>query len=374
MLAKLNNFMENKKKYLGVYLILITFVLVVLGCIFVYSSSCIKGLLEDGDANVYFKKQAILAVIGLLSIIPMFSVSSKFYKKFFPFIYGGVLFLLILVHFIGVGANQVGAQSWIRFAGIGIQPSELAKITIVMTFAYFLEQKAFNFKKNPYKAIVSIGLIVLPIALVIMEPDLGSVCIMAAGLVGMLFFTSIPLKFFVIMGASGAAFLSMFMTFAGYRMNRIEAWLHPFNDPQGISYQIIQSFYAIANGGLFGQGIGNSKQKFLWLPEQHTDFIFSIYAEETGFIGVVILIGLILSMFVTILYMSKFKDNVFKKFTIVGLGFIIAFQSFLNIMVVTGLFPVTGVTLPFISSGGTSLVISCIMIGIIVSLYCEQDD
>ena len=206
-----------------------------------------------------------------------------------------------------------------------------------------------------------------------MEPDLGSASIMSAGLVGMLFFTRIPLKFFVVMGASGAAFLSMFMTFAGYRMARIEAWLDPFKDPQGISYQIVQSFYAIANGGILGQGIGGSKQKFLWLPEQHTDFIFSIYCEETGFIGAVILIGLIVSMFVVILYMSKFKENVFAKFTIVGLGFIIAFQSFLNIMVVTGLFPVTGVTLPFMSYGGTSLVISCIMIGVILSLYCERD-
>lgn len=373
MLKKFDNFMEKHKKDLGLYLLVLTFLLISIGCIFVYSSSSIKALVDSNDVNLFFRKQLIFAVLGILIIIPIFSLGSKFYKKFFPFMYGGVLFLLVLVHFIGTGADEVGAQSWIRFAGIGIQPSELAKIMIVITFAYFLEQGAFDFKANLHKALISVGLTILPIVLVIMEPDLGSVAIMSAGLVGMLFFTRIPLKFFVVMGASGAAFLSMFMTFAGYRMARIEAWLDPFKDPQGISYQIVQSFYAIANGGILGQGIGGSKQKFLWLPEQHTDFIFSIYCEETGFIGAVILIGLIVSMFVVILYMSKFKENVFAKFTIVGLGFIIAFQSFLNIMVVTGLFPVTGVTLPFMSYGGTSLVISCIMIGVILSLYCEKD-
>lgn len=373
MFQKLDDFMERKQKDLGLYLLIVTFLLVAIGTIFVYSSSSIQALIKLDDMNYYFSKQLMFAILGILSIIPIFSLGSKFYKKFFKYIYGGILFLLILVHFIGTGGSQWGAQSWIRFGGIGLQPSELGKILVVMTFAYFLEQKAFDFRRNPYKAIVSLGLVILPIALVLLEPDLGSVCIMAAGLVGMLFFTKIPLQFFIIMGGAGAAFLSMFMTFAGYRMARIHAWLDPFADPQGISYQIVQSFYAIANGGLFGQGIGESKQKYLWLPEGHTDFIFSIICEETGFIGATVLLLLILSMFVIIIYMSKFKKNIFCKFTIVGLGFLIAFQSFLNIMVTTGLFPVTGVTLPFISYGGTSLIISCSMIGIILSLYGEHD-
>lgn len=371
MFNKLDSFMEKRKKDLGLYLLILTFLLVAIGCIFVYSASSIQALVKNDNVNYYFIKQLTFAIIGILSIVPIFALGSNFYKKYFPFLYGGVLILLILVHFIGTGGSEWGAKSWIRFAGVGIQPSELAKIMVVMTFAYFLEQKAFNFKEDLYKALFAIFLIGLPMVLVLLEPDLGSVAITAAGVVGMLFFTDIPLKFFVILGASGAAFLSMFMKFAAYRMNRIAAWLDPFADPQGISYQIVQSFYAIANGGLLGQGIGNSKQKFLWLPEGHTDFIYAIFTEETGFIGAAGLILLFVAFFVIIMYMGKFKENIFEKFTIIGLGFIITFQAFLNIMVVIGLFPVTGITLPFISYGGTSLVVSCSMIGVILSLYFD---
>lgn len=371
MFNKLDSFMEKHKKDLGLYLLILTFLLVAIGCIFVYSSSSIQALVNKDNVNYYFSKQLLFAVIGILSIIPIFAFTSNFYKKYFKYLYSGVLLLLIAVHFIGTGSSQWGAKSWIRFGGIGIQPSELGKIMVVMSFAYFLEQDAFDFKNNIYNAIVSLFLVLLPIGLVMLEPDLGSVAITSAGLVGMLFFTRIPLKFFVILGASGAAFLSMFMKFAAYRMARIEAWLDPFKDPQGISYQIVQSFYAIANGGLFGQGIGGSKQKFLWLPEGHTDFIYAVFTEETGFIGASILLFMFFAFFVITMYMAKFKQNTFEKFTIIGLGFIITFQAFLNIMVVIGLFPVTGITLPFISYGGTSLVISCAMVGIILSLYFE---
>lgn len=371
MFNKLDSFMEKRKKDLGLYLLILTFLLVAIGCIFVYSSSSIQALTKKDNVNYYFLKQCFFAVVGIFAIVPIFSLTSEFYKKYFKYLYGAVLLLLVAVHFVGTGSSQWGAKSWIRFAGIGIQPSELGKIMVVMTFAYFLEQKAFDFKKDMNKALISSFLVVLPMILVMFEPDLGSVAITAAGLVGMLFFTEIPLKFFVILGTSGAAFLSMFMKFAAYRMARIEAWLDPFKDPQGISYQIVQSFYAISNGGLIGQGIGNSKQKFLWLPEGHTDFIYAVFTEETGFLGASILILMFLAFFIITMYMGKFKENIFEKFTIIGLGFIITFQAFLNIMVVVGLFPVTGITLPFISYGGTSLVISCIMIGIILSLYFE---
>lgn len=371
MFNKLDSFMERHKKDLGLYLLILTFLLVAIGCIFVYSSSSIQALVKNDDINYYFGKQLMFAILGIVCIVPIFGLGSHFYKKYFPFLYGGVLALLIAVHFIGTGGSEWGAKSWIRFGGIGIQPSELAKIMVVMTFAYFLEQKAFNFKENIYKAFFALFLIGLPIALVLLEPDLGSVAITATGIVGMLFFTDIPLKFFVVLGASGAGFLAMFMKFAAYRMNRIAAWLDPFSDPQGISYQIVQSFYAIANGGLFGQGIGESKQKFLWLPEGHTDFIYAIISEETGLIGSALLVLMFFAFFVIVMYMGKFKENIFEKFTIIGLGFIITFQAFLNIMVVTGLFPVTGITLPFISYGGTSLVISCAMVGVILSLYFD---
>lgn len=368
---KFDDFMTSREKKLGYYLLIITIILIATGCVFVYSSSSINAYIYENNINYYFSKQAIFAVIGLCAMASACFCTVYFYKKFFYFIYGAVISLLVLVHFVGIGGDQVGATSWIRIGGFGLQPSELGKIAGVMAFAYFLEKKAFDYKKDIKMTIFALFLTVLPIVLVLMEPDLGSVAVMATGLVAVLFFTEIPLKFFVLLGLTGAAGLSVFMTFAGYRMARIEAFLHPFDDPLGISYQIVQSFYAIANGGVFGQGIGGSKQKFMWLPEQHTDFIYAIITEELGFVGATLIVLLFLSLLVVVIYMGLSKKQLFQRYVIIGLGTMLVFQAFLNIMVVTGLFPVTGITLPFISYGGSSMISSCLTIGIIFSLYYD---
>ena len=366
-----NDFMLSRDKKLGHYLLVITLILVTLGCVFVYSSSSINAHVEYGNINYYFSKQAIFAVIGLIGMAIASFCTVYFYKKFFYVIYFGVIALLILVHLVGIGGDQVGATSWIRIGGFGLQPSELGKIIGVMAFAYFIDKDAFDYKKDIKKTIFAIFLILLPITLVLAEPDLGSAAVMATGLVAVLFFTNVPLKYFVILGGCGVAGLSMFMTFAGYRMARIEAFLDPFKDPLGISYQIVQSFYAIANGGIFGQGLGGSKQKYMWLPEQHTDFIYAIITEEIGWIGATLIVLLFLALLVVIIYMGISKKGAFQKFTILGLGVMIVFQALLNIMVVTGLFPVTGITLPFMSYGGSSMISSCLTIGIILSLFYD---
>lgn len=371
MFNKFNDFMVSRESKLGYYLLIITLTLIAIGCVFVYSSSSINAYIYENDVNFYFSKQAIFSILGLLAMGFACFCTVHFYKKFFYIIYSGVILLLVAVHFVGIGGDQVGATSWIRIGSFGLQPSEFGKIVGVMAFAYFLEKNAFDYKKDLQTTLFAIFLVLLPITLVLMEPDLGSSAVMAVGIVSVLFFTDIPLKFFVMLGGAGAVGLSLLMTFAGYRMARIEAWLDPFKDPLGISYQIVQSFYAIANGGIFGQGLGNSKQKFMWLPEQHTDFIFAIISEELGWLGATVLVLLFLALFVVILYMGLSKKETFQKFTILGLGTMIVFQSLFNIMVVTGLFPVTGITLPFISYGGSSMLASCVTIGIIFSLYYD---
>lgn len=370
MMKYFMNFLDSNRKHLGLIILTITCILISIGCIFVYSSSSIYALLTYNNTNYFFIRQLIFAAIGVFLLYVISSLNGKIYEDHFFKIYVVIICLLISVHFVGTGMEEVGAKSWIRIKSFGIQPSELGKILTVLTFSYFYKRGMFNIKQKSFKSFcIAFFMTILPLCSVLLEPDLGTCSIIAASLVFMLFFTSIPVMYFICTGAVGVLSLSVFMTFAAYRMNRIKAFLDPWAYSQGIGYHIIQSYYAISNGGLLGQGIGNSKQKYLWLPEQHTDFIFSIITEEVGFIGITVILLLFLIFFILCLYMAHTKKNLFQKFSIIGLGSLITYQAFLNVAVAVGLFPITGVTLPFISYGGSSLICSCINVGIILSIY-----
>lgn len=286
--------------------------------------------------------------------------------------------LLILVHFIGVGAVEAGARSWIRFAGIGIQPSELVKFLYPCYFGYMMKARGFDIRKNKIsKVVFNILLLILPVLLVLAEPDIGTAAILFCELAFMCFFTPIPMYIFGALGGTsvlGAIIILKKASLGMNRLNRLKAFINPWSDPKGIGYHIIQSYYAIANGGLLGLGIGNSKQKYMWLPEQHTDFIFSIIGEETGLWGTafIILCFVLLFIFCALMYVN-IKDEM-AKYVILGIGFVIVFQAFLNISISVGLFPVTGITLPFISYGGSSIVCDCISVGIMLSFYQDSLD
>ena len=225
-----------------------------------------------------------------------------------------------------------------------------------------------NIKKG---LIPSLLVIFLFFGLIMLEPDFGSGFILVASIIGMLFIGNTRLSFFTYSALFGMLGISGLIAVAPYRIARIISFLNPWSDPLGTGFQIIQSLYAIGPGGLFGQGFMNSIQKHFYLPEPQTDFIFAIIAEEFGFIGILIIVSLFFIIFYAAMRIAFKEHDLFKKYLVFGLAFNIIFQAFLNLGVVIGLLPVTGVTLPFISYGGSSLIISILEIGLILNISCD---
>ena len=276
--------------------------------------------------------------------------------------------LLILVLIPGVGKVRNGSRSWFGLGGFGLQPSELAKIGLIIFVSKYLsknERDMPSFKKGVLPILLVIGFIFF---LIMLEPDFGTGMIITMTALTMVFISKANFSFVYKLSIVGVVLIGILILMAPYRLERILSFLNPWKDPLGSGFQIIQSLYAIGPNGLLGAGFLNSVQKNFYLPEPETDFIFSIISEEFGFLGVLI----VTSFFLYIFYISMkifFKtSDLFGKYLVFGLSFGIILQAILNLSVVVGLIPVTGVTLPFISYGGSSLISSFLSIGIILNV------
>ena len=310
-------------------------------------------------------KQAIFLGLGIAGAYVIQSKAFIRSEKFWNMLYILAVVLLIAVLIPGIGVVRNGSQSWISLGFTNFQPAELAKIAVLGVLATLLA-KGDKSKKRLYMRCGAILLI--PIALIMVQPDFGSAFVLVVGVFFLLFAAGLPLKFFFAIGASGALALAALIISAPYRLERIKAFLDPWQDPLGSGFQAIQSLLAIGPAGLFGFGYGNSRQKFLYLPEPQNDFIFSILLEETGFIGGLIVITAFVIFFTTGFMLAARAKTKEAQMMIIALTSLLMVQTFLNMGVVTGLLPVTGVTLPFISYGGSSLVMTWGIIGIILCL------
>ena len=343
-------------------------ILALFGCIMIYSSSNIWAEYKFNNPYKYFINQFIFYIIGLFGMIIFSKIDYNIYKKKSNMIILICFLLLILVLIPGIGVVRNGSRSWFGVGGFGIQPSEAAKIGLVIFIAKYLS--------NNYKFTVDIRKGILPIILVIglffflimLEPDFGTAMVITISLIAMIFTSKVKLSFFVKIGIVGLLGIVGLIIIAPYRMARIVSFLNPWTDPLGSGFQIIQSLYAIGPSGLFGMGLGNSIQKHFYLPEPQTDFIFSIISEELGFLGVLIVSLFFIFIFYRCIKISLNTKDLFGKYLSFGLSFMIIFQTILNLCVVIGLVPVTGVTLPFISYGGSSLLVSMASIGIILNI------
>ena len=281
------------------------------------------------------------------------------------------IILLILVIIPGIGTVRNGSRSWFGIGSFGIQPSEFAKLTlIIFTSKYLKNEKNLKYIKKGVLPIL--GIVILVFGLIMLQPDFGTGMIILVSIIGLLFVSGVDFKFFIRLGLIGVVGIVLLIAIAPYRLERILSFLNPWSDPLGSGFQIIQSLYAIGPGGLFGQGFMNSRQKHFYLPEPQTDFIFSIISEEFGFLGI-----LIVATLFTIIIFKGFKiaqnsGDKFAKFLAFGITFGLAFQAILNLMVVVGLIPVTGVTLPFLSYGGSSLLITLISMGVLLNISRYQ--
>ena len=338
------------------------------GIVMIYSASSIWAEYKFHDAFKFVKAQGIFFVAGLILIKALIKIDYRVYQKYANKILGVCFLLLVLVLIPGIGTIRNGSRSWFGLGGFGIQPSEFAKIGLIIYVSKYLanhRKEMRDIKKGVLPILLVIGVFFL---LIMLEPDFGTAMVIVLTLVCMIFISGVKVSFFVKIGLIGLLGIVLLILIAPYRMARIVSFLNPWTDPLGSGFQIIQSLYAIGPGGLLGQGFLNSHQKHFYLPEPQTDFIFSIISEEFGFLGVLIVVSFFLFIFYRSLRISMRIEDAFGKYLSFGLAFGILIQAALNLCVVVGLIPVTGVTLPFLSYGGSSLLVSMASIGIILNI------
>lgn len=315
----------------------------------VYSSSSIWAEYKFGDPYRYLKMQSLFLCVGLIIMLMVSKIDYTYYLKKTNIILGVCLLLLILVLVPGIGSVRNGSRSWFGIGSFGIQPSEFAKLALIIFTSKYL-MKNEKILKNITKGVFPILILLMTFfGLIMLQPDFGTGTIIVITIVMMLFVSGVNLSFFMKIGVVGLIGVVALIVVAPYRLKRIVSFLNPWSDPLGSGFQIIQSLYAIGPGGLLGLGFGNSIQKHFYLPEPQTDFIFSIISEELGFMGIL----LVSTLFLTIIYrafkISLHATDPFAKYLSFGITFQLAFQAILNLMVVVGLIPVTGVTLLLLS-------------------------
>lgn len=334
----------------------------------IYSSSYIWASFKYNNPYKYVLNQSIFFALGIILMIIFSKIDINIYKKYSNTFLGICFLLLILVLIPGIGSVRNGSRSWFGIMGLGFQPSELSKIALIIFTSKYLSNND-RIKRNPFKFMAPIIIIIIIFFGVIMlEPDFGTGMVIVCSLIGLIFISGTDVSIFIKLGIIGIIGIVILILVAPYRMDRITSFLNPWSDPLGSGFQMIQSLYAIGPGGLLGFGFLNSRQKHFYLPEPQTDFIFSIISEEFGFIGDAVLILLFIILFYNIICKAINTEDLFSKYLIFGLVFLMMFQTLLNLSVVVGLVPITGVTLPFISYGGSSLLVSMISIGIILNV------
>ncbi len=343
------------------YLLVISVILLALfGLIMIYSASYIWSEYKFNTPYKFVRNQGIFFLIGLVIMYIVSKINYNLYYKYSKIILFSCIILLILVLIPGIGTIRNGSRSWFGIGSFGIQPSEFTKLALIIYTSRYLTN---------HKKLLPIMLITLIIfGIIMLQPDFGTGTIIVMTIFGILFINGMKISLIIKLGIIGILGVIGLVLVAPYRLSRILSFLDPWSDPLGSGFQIIQSLYAIGPGGLFGLGFGNSIQKHFYLPEPQTDFIFSIISEEFGFLGILI----VASLFIILIYSGiKISLNIKDKFgknLAFGITFGIAFQCLLNLMVVVGLIPVTGVTLPFLSYGGSSLLITMTSIGVLLNI------
>lgn len=342
--------------------------LIGVGVVMIYSTSAILAQERFGDATFFLKKELIWFFVGMVILYICYRVPYEFWARISPLLLLFTLFLLVLVKIPSIGHEVGGARRWLKIGSFSFQPSELAKYAIILFLANWLSNHQDSIKSFSRGFLPPILIIGFFVGIVLIQPDLGTS--LTIGIIGflMLFMggvrvtyligmilASLPLVYYVVMGAA-------------YRRARILAFLDPWKDPKGVGFQIIQSFIALGSGGVTGVGLGQSRQKLFYLPEGHTDFIFSIIGEELGFVGAVIVCLGFFSLFLLGFWVVLRTRNLKGHFIGMGIVSLMAFQTIVNIGVVTGSLPTKGLPLPFISFGGSSLVLSMAGIGILMNI------
>ncbi|MGE5559516.1 MAG: stage V sporulation protein E [Chloroflexota bacterium] len=343
-------------------------VLLGIGVVMVYSASAVKSYATYGDSQYFLKRQLLWALLGMFAMIVTMNIDYWHLRKLSRIGLVGSLALLALVLVPGIGREVNGATRWIAIGPAQIQPSELMKMALILFLADALATGKGRVKRLVPGLFPYLGLIGLIFFLIIKEPDLGTALVTAATAVVVLFIGGAQLSHLVGLAAAALPVLVWVAFSEEYRRNRLLSFINPWADRLNTGYHIIQSLYAIGSGGIFGLGLGKSRQKFFYLPEQHTDFIFAILGEELGFIGGAVVLGLFFLFLWRGYRVAINAPDAFSSLLAAGFTTLIAIQALMNIAVVTASIPITGVPLPFISYGGSSLTFSLVGIGVLLNI------
>ena len=359
---------ETRQKHTGCDSILCVTVaiLVLIGIVMVFSSSA--AYTEHNDSFYFLKRQVLWCLLGTGMLLITKNLDyHKLHQYTYPIMI--ITFLLLIVVMFPEFSKKVGgARRWLAFGGFSFQPSELAKFTLVLFIAKSLVKRADKLRNFAYgylPNLIVLGFFFIPI---LFQPDFGTVMVILAVTCTMLFIAGLRKKFLFLSMLAIIPFIALAIYFADYRSRRIIAFLNPWKDPSGAGFQVIQSFYAFGRGGFWGAGLGESSQKLYRLPEAHTDFIFSVIGEELGFVGTTAIVLLFL-IFIWRGFLTAYQaKDPFGTHLATGLTLLIGLQAFINLSVASGLLPTKGLTLPFISMGGSSMLVTMLSVGVILNI------
>lgn len=355
-----------------IIVLMMAVILTCFGVVMVYSASSVMAAKKFHDGFYFLKRQSLFAVLGFGAMALAMHIDYHVWKKLAVPLFLACFFLLLLVFMPGIGGTAKGASRWIRLPGFNFQPSELAKVALIIYMAYSLDKRQDKLKQFmtgffPYLLILGVF-----IAILLMQHDMGAALTMLCVAIVMLFAAGTKVQYILGMGLVALPGICYLVLSKAYRMRRITAFLDPWQDPTDAGFQIIQSWLALGTGGIFGQGLGEGKQKLFYLPEAHTDFILSVCGEELGFVGVIVIASMFLLLVQRSIRVAIAAQDNFGRFLAFGIAVLLGFEAFVNMAVVTGMLPTKGLALPFLSYGGSSLIISLCSIGILLNVSTKM--
>ncbi len=346
----------------------IVLALVGLGITMVYSASCILALENFGNQYYYLQRQALFSLAGVFLMFVVMKIPYRLYYRLSYPVLGIGLTLLTLLHIPGLGRSIGGATRWLQVGSIVFQPSEVAKLAIVIFMSYSLSKKQEKIKTFSIGFLPNMLIPLVAIFLIMKEPDFGTSILLVVIVLLMMFFAGTKVRYLLLTILGSFPIFYLLIVRAEYRLMRILVFLNPWIDPKRAGFQITQSFIAFGSGGIWGQGLGEGKQKLFFLPAPHTDFIYAVIGEELGFLGTALVVALFLTFVWRGVKIACRMTDPFGCLLAIGITAMLGIQALVNMGVVLGLLPTKGLPMPFVSYGGTSLIVSLIAAGILLNI------
>jgi cell division protein FtsW len=363
--------MNIGKRHENLILFFCTLILAVLGAVMVFSATSVTAVASarfGNDTAYFFKRQVLFLVLGASLAVLLTRIDYDFYRRRIWLILAATFVLLLLVFVPGVRHTANGASRWINLRAFTFQPSELAKFVLLAFAAYAIDRKGENPKEGLKVFLPVLSVMGVFVAVILKEPDFGMAVVIVVSFMALLFIAGFPWKLLAGLLGAGAAGVAFLIATKPYRMARLQAFIDPFSQAQAAGYQVVQSLIAFSNGGLLGTGIGSGRQKLFYLPEMHTDYIFSVIGEELGFAGVVAVGACFLTMVWVGFRIARRARDLFGRYLAIGLSSVIGIQALMNMMVGLKMLPPKGMVLPFLSYGGSSLILHLAAMGVLINI------